>query len=62
VAASTGTGTVPIDAAASSDGRFFYQVLSATGQIAVFGINGSALNPIRIVDGLPLSIQGIVAR
>jgi 6-phosphogluconolactonase len=62
VAASTGTNTVPIDAAASRDGRFFYQVLSATGQIAVFGINGTALNRIRIVDGLPLSIQGIVAR
>jgi 6-phosphogluconolactonase (cycloisomerase 2 family) len=62
VAASTGTGTVPIDAAASSDEHFLYQVLSTTGQIAVFGIDGSVLTPLTIVDGLPLSIQGIVAR
>ena len=61
VAASTGTA-VPIDAAASSDGRFFYQVLSTTGQIAVLGISGTALTPLMTVNGLPLSIQGIVAR
>jgi 6-phosphogluconolactonase len=54
--------TVPIDAAASGDGGFLYQVLSTTGQIAVFSINGSALNPVTTVNGLPLSIQGIVAR
>jgi 6-phosphogluconolactonase len=60
-AASVGT-TVPIDAAASHDGRFLYQVLSSTGQIAVFGINGTALLPLTTVDGLPLSIQGIAAR
>jgi 6-phosphogluconolactonase len=60
VAASTGTA-VPIDAAASPDGNFLYQVLSSTGQIAVFGINGSALIPLTIVNGLPLSIQGIAA-
>jgi 6-phosphogluconolactonase len=54
--------TVPIDAAASGDGAFLYQVLSTTGQIAVFSINGSALNPVTTVNGLPLSIQGIVAR
>lgn len=62
VAAFTGDGTVPIDAAASRDERFLYQVLSATGQIAVFGINGTALHRLTIVNGLPLSIQGIVAR
>jgi 6-phosphogluconolactonase len=55
-------GTVPIDAAASSDNQFLYQVLSTTGQIQVFGINGDLLTPLSIVDGLPLSIQGIVAR
>ena len=54
--------TVPIDAAASGDGRFLYQVLSTTGQIGVFGINGSALIPLTTVDNLPLSDQGIVAR
>jgi 6-phosphogluconolactonase (cycloisomerase 2 family) len=61
VAASTGVGTVPIDAAASSDNKFLYQVLSTTGQISVFGINGVKLTPLSGVNGLPLSIQGIVA-
>jgi 6-phosphogluconolactonase (cycloisomerase 2 family) len=54
--------TVPIDAAASSDGAFLYQVLSTTGQIAVFAINGSTLTPLTTVGGLPLSDQGIVVR
>jgi hypothetical protein len=62
VAATTGAGTAPIDAAASSDGRFLYQVLSTTGQIGVFSINGGALAALTTINGLPLSIQGIVAR
>ena len=61
-AAATIPDTVPIDAAASSNGRFLYQVLSTTGQIAIFGINGSALTPLTTVNNLPLSDQGIVAR
>jgi 6-phosphogluconolactonase (cycloisomerase 2 family) len=62
VAASTGDGSSPIDTAASSDGSFLYVLLSATGQIAVYSINGSTLTPLPVVSGLPLSIQGIVAR
>jgi 6-phosphogluconolactonase (cycloisomerase 2 family) len=61
-AAATIPDTVPIDVAATPDGRFLYQVLSTTGQIAIFAINGSALTPLSTVEGLPLSIQGIVAR
>jgi DNA-binding beta-propeller fold protein YncE len=62
VAASTGDGSSPIDAAASSDGNFLYVLLSATGEIAIYGINGGTLTPLSVVSGLPLSIQGIVAR
>lgn len=62
VAAFTGDGSSPIDAAASSDGNFLYVLLSATGQIAIYGTNGGALTPLSVVSGLPLSIQGIVAR
>jgi DNA-binding beta-propeller fold protein YncE len=62
VAASTGDGSSPIDTAASNDGSFLYVLLSATGQIAVYSINGSTLTPLPVVSGLPLSIQGIVAR
>lgn len=54
--------TVPIDTAASSDGAFLYDVLSTTGQIAIFAINGSTLTLLTTVNGLPLSDQGIVAR
>ena len=60
-AAASIPGTVPIDAAVSSDERFFYQVLSTTGQISIFSIDGSTLTPVTTVSGLPLSIQGIVA-
>ena len=62
VAASTGDGSSPIDVAASSDGNFLYVLLSATGQIAIYNINGGTLTPLPVVGGLPLSIQGIVAR
>ena len=62
VAAFTGDGSSPIDAAASSDGNFLYVLLSATGEIAIYGINGGTLTPLSVVSGLPLSIQGIVAR
>jgi 6-phosphogluconolactonase len=62
VAAFTGDGSSPIDAAASSDGSFLYVLLSATGQIAIYGINGGTLTPLSVVSGLPLTIQGIVAR
>jgi len=61
-AAFTGDGSTPIDLAASSDGAYLYVLLSATGQIASYGIDGSSLKPLSVVSGLPLSLQGIVAR
>jgi 6-phosphogluconolactonase (cycloisomerase 2 family) len=62
MAAFTGTGSTPIDNAASSDGAFIYQLISATGEIAIFSVNGTSLTPMGSVSGLPLSIQGIDAR
>jgi 6-phosphogluconolactonase (cycloisomerase 2 family) len=61
-AATTGDGSSPIDLAASSDGQFLYVLKSATGEIAAFTITGSTLTPLFTLGGLPLSIQGIVAR
>jgi 6-phosphogluconolactonase (cycloisomerase 2 family) len=61
-AAASIPNTLPIEATASSDERFLYQVLSTTGQISIFSINGSALTPLMTISGLPMSIQGIVAR
>jgi 6-phosphogluconolactonase (cycloisomerase 2 family) len=61
-AGTTGDGSNPIDVAASADGAYLYVLKSATGEIAAFAINGSNLTPLFIQTGLPLSIQGIVAR
>ena len=60
-AASLGTA-VPIDLIASPDGKYLYNLESATGGIAAFQINGSALTPLFNKTGLPLSIQGIAVR
>ena len=62
MAGTTGDATSPIDAAASADGNYLYVLKSATGEIAAFAISGSNLAPLFTVSGLPLSIQGIVAR
>jgi 6-phosphogluconolactonase len=63
VAAFTGDATSPIDLATSSDDSFLYVLKSATGEIAAYGIEaGGNLAPLFTVTGLPLSIQGIVAR
>jgi 6-phosphogluconolactonase (cycloisomerase 2 family) len=61
VAANLGTA-VPIDLIASPDGKYLYQLESATGGIAVFQVNGNSLTPLFNKTGLPLSIQGIAAR
>ena len=54
--------TSPIDAAASDDENFLYVLKSATGEIAAFQVNGTTLTPLFTQGGLPLSIQGIVAK
>jgi 6-phosphogluconolactonase (cycloisomerase 2 family) len=49
------------DLAASRDGKFLYVINSNTGSIAGYQINGTDLTSATEVEGLPLSIQGIVA-
>jgi len=61
-AAFTGDATSPIDLDASDDGQFLYVLKSATGEIAAYQINGTSLTPVFTKRGLPLSIQGIVAK
>jgi DNA-binding beta-propeller fold protein YncE len=58
----TGDGSTPIDVAASIDNKYLYVLKSASGEIAAFAIDGSNLQPLFTQTGLPLSIQGIVAR
>ena len=62
VAAATGDDRTPIDLAATPHGHFLYVLKSATGSIAAYSVNGNNLTPLFVKRGLPLSIQGIVAR
>jgi 6-phosphogluconolactonase len=62
VAASTGTDTAPIDLAASNDGKYIYVIKSAVGSVAAYQVDGSKLDFLFEKTGLPLSLQGIVAR
>jgi 6-phosphogluconolactonase (cycloisomerase 2 family) len=62
IAANTGDG--PIDLAISSDGRFLYVIYRTSGSIGAFRLmpNGR-ISPIHGgADGLPTSINGVVAR
>jgi 6-phosphogluconolactonase len=62
VAASTGAGSAPIDSALSRDSRFLYVVDSTLGRVLAFKANAGTLTAIGRRSGLPVSVQGIVAR
>ncbi|HEY6293033.1 MAG TPA: beta-propeller fold lactonase family protein [Terriglobia bacterium] len=62
-AGSTGSGTVPLDAAITSNGAFLYVLDDGTGGVSVFriGTEGS-LMALSGASGLPSGSQGIAAR
>ncbi len=63
-AASTGSGTAPIDSAMSSSSLYFYVLDDGTGQISGYRIqpNGTGtLTPVSGASGLPSGSQGIAA-
>jgi 6-phosphogluconolactonase len=62
VAGNPGATSTPIDLSITPDGKFLYVIKSALGAIGIFRVSGTSLTPINTVGGLPLSIQGIVAR
>lgn len=62
IAANLGPSFGPIDLALSADGRFLYALSTNTGAIAGFEIKNAALRQVELVEGLPLSIQGIAVR
>jgi 6-phosphogluconolactonase len=62
VAGNPGSTSTPIDLSITPDGQYLYVIKSALGAIGIFRVNGTSLTPINTVSGLPLSIQGIVAR
>lgn len=63
VAASTGAGSVPTDAALTRSSRFLYVRLGGLGQIQGFRIEDDGrLTPISSIGGVPPGSQGLAAR
>jgi 6-phosphogluconolactonase len=62
IAAATGAGSAPIDAALSSDNTFLYVIDSALGRLLSYQVNGTGLSPLGTVTNLPKTLQGLVVR
>ena len=65
IVANTGSGTLPLDAAISRNGQFFYSLTTGVGQIAMFKVNSNgSLTSIGTIDGYSAvsGFQGIAAR
>lgn len=63
VAASTGTGTAPIDMALSDDSHFLYIREATKGMVDGFRVESEgSLTPITSAGGLPAGAQGVAAR
>jgi 6-phosphogluconolactonase (cycloisomerase 2 family) len=63
VTASTGTGSTPLDAAFSNDGRFLYVLTPGTNDIQGFSLGSDgSLTPLTQVAGSPSSASGLAAR
>jgi 6-phosphogluconolactonase len=63
VAANTGAGSSPLDAATSNDKRFLYFLTPGTTNIQGFalGTDGS-LSPVNAISSIPASAAGLAAR
>jgi 6-phosphogluconolactonase len=55
-------GSAPIDMALSRDNRSLYVEDSANGKVLIYRVSGTTLRHAGSVNGLPTSLQGIVAR
>lgn len=63
VAATTGAGSAPADAALSTGGRFLYTRNGGTGTISAFRVTtGGDLVPLSTLEGLPAGANGLAAR
>jgi 6-phosphogluconolactonase (cycloisomerase 2 family) len=61
--ANTGSGSTPLDAALSNDGRFLYVLTPGTSNIQGFVISlDGSLTPLSQATGIPSSASGLVAR
>jgi 6-phosphogluconolactonase (cycloisomerase 2 family) len=63
VAADTGLGSTPLDAAISNDNRFLYVLTPGTGNIQGFFVSlDGSLSPLTQATGIPASAGGVIAR
>ena len=62
VAATTPSGSVPIDATFTPGGRYVYVISTSDGSMTGFSVQNGVLTQVASMTGLPLSIQGIAAR
>jgi 6-phosphogluconolactonase (cycloisomerase 2 family) len=62
VAATTPSGSAPIDATFTPGGRYFYVISTSDGSMTGYSVQNGALAQVASATGLPLSIQGIAAR
>ncbi len=63
VAARTGAGSAPADAALSTGGRFLYTRNGGNGTISAFSVNGDGtLTSLSTLGGLPVGANGLAAR
>jgi 6-phosphogluconolactonase (cycloisomerase 2 family) len=61
-AATTPSGTTPIDMALTRNGGFLYVIGTGNGSLTGFRVQAGKLSQVASVTGLPLSIQGTAAR
>jgi 6-phosphogluconolactonase len=63
VAADIGTGSHPVDMAASNDGRLLFSLANGNGTVNSFRINADgSLKSLGAADGIPASAAGLAAR
>jgi hypothetical protein len=63
VAATTGPGSAPADAALSAGSRFLYTLNGGNGSVSAFRVDGNgALIPLLTLTGLPAGANGLAAR
>ena len=65
ITASTGTGSMPIDMALSSNSEYLYSLNSGNGSISVFRVNGDgSLTTVNTttISGLPAGTTGLLAK
>jgi len=63
ISAVTGTGSHPVDMAASSDGRFLFVLANGSGTVGAFRLSeDGSLQPLGFTGGVPATAAGLAVR